>query len=662
MANFPTSVSTNANLFVAVNGLQTTLASSCTDTDTTLTLTSTSGFPTTGMVTIDNNEVVSYTGISGSQLTGCTRGADGTTALPHNLGVTVGLTVVAAHHNLLKDEIIAVESALGASFTKGNLSEATSSVLTVSNGTGAVIGSGTTIEVNQASSGQSGYLSSTDWSAFDAKEPAVTKGNLSAGSTKITIGGTGTNALIGTGASVDLGAVTLDDLSNVTVPSPATNDILTYNGSAWVNAGAPAASLPLAGGTMTGDITMGNNKAIILKETTGNGTDSVTIKAPASVTTSYTLNLPPALGTGNQTLVDVAGDGVLTWGSSGGATAQYINYIVGTASGSYSGSLTQFDLPFAYLQDGKTIEVFYDGVKLTVTDDYTESTSTRVITTTSLTSGRKIQFRAISSAGVAPAVTYLRENYVVGTALNNYTGSTTVFNLVNSYTPGGTNLQVYLDGDLQTVGATVDYVETNPTTITFNNALVSGQKVTFLFSQTVAAAGTVSSGTASQIAYYPSTGSTVSSSAAATVAAGGNLVVTGTATNDSAAAGKVGEYISSTAAFTSFPTSTQYGDLTSVSLTAGDWDVTVVADYDLNGATATVWGIGVWDQSGNNSGNQLTGDNFLWMRSDSVSIGLSVPSVRVSIPSTTVHYFKYVAIYSSGTPKLRGRISARRVR
>lgn len=113
MANFPTSVSTNANLYIAVNGVQTTLAASILATDTTIQLTSTTGFPTTGYVTIDNSEVVAYTGISGPNLTGCSRGADGTTAAPHSLGVTVGATIVAAHHNLLKDEVIAIETFLG---------------------------------------------------------------------------------------------------------------------------------------------------------------------------------------------------------------------------------------------------------------------------------------------------------------------------------------------------------------------------------------------------------------------------------------------------------------------------------------------------------------------------------------------------------------------
>lgn len=56
--------------------------------------------------------------------------------------------------------------------TKGNLSESTSSVLTIGSGTNSVIGSGTTIQVKEASGTQSGYLSSTDWSTFNNKQNA----------------------------------------------------------------------------------------------------------------------------------------------------------------------------------------------------------------------------------------------------------------------------------------------------------------------------------------------------------------------------------------------------------------------------------------------------------------------------------------------------------
>lgn len=53
--------------------------------------------------------------------------------------------------------------------TTGDLTEATSSVLTITGGTDAVFGAGTTIQVKQASTSQSGYLSSTDWNTFNNK-------------------------------------------------------------------------------------------------------------------------------------------------------------------------------------------------------------------------------------------------------------------------------------------------------------------------------------------------------------------------------------------------------------------------------------------------------------------------------------------------------------
>jgi hypothetical protein len=53
--------------------------------------------------------------------------------------------------------------------TKGNLTEATSSVLTITGGSSAVIGSGTTIQVKLATASQNGYLSSADWTAFNNK-------------------------------------------------------------------------------------------------------------------------------------------------------------------------------------------------------------------------------------------------------------------------------------------------------------------------------------------------------------------------------------------------------------------------------------------------------------------------------------------------------------
>jgi hypothetical protein len=57
--------------------------------------------------------------------------------------------------------------------TTGNLTEATSSVLTITGGTGSVIGSGTSIEVKQASGSQDGFLDSADWTTFNGKQNAL---------------------------------------------------------------------------------------------------------------------------------------------------------------------------------------------------------------------------------------------------------------------------------------------------------------------------------------------------------------------------------------------------------------------------------------------------------------------------------------------------------
>ncbi len=77
--------------------------------------------------------------------------------------------------------------------TSGDLTETGSSVLTITGGNGAVLGSGATVQVNQSSGTQDGYLSSTDWTKFNNKvstgraifttAPLQGGGNLSANRT-----------------------------------------------------------------------------------------------------------------------------------------------------------------------------------------------------------------------------------------------------------------------------------------------------------------------------------------------------------------------------------------------------------------------------------------------------------------------------------------------
>ncbi len=145
-----------------------------------------------GAGTVTDVSVVSANGFAGSVATSTT---------------TPAITISTSVSGILKGNGTAVSAATAGTdyqspITQGNLSESTSAVLTITGGTNAVIGAGTSIEVKQSSSSQSGYLSSTDWSTFNSKEPTVTKGNLS-GSTPISVSG-GTGAVIGAGASISI--------------------------------------------------------------------------------------------------------------------------------------------------------------------------------------------------------------------------------------------------------------------------------------------------------------------------------------------------------------------------------------------------------------------------------------------------------------------------
>jgi len=87
---------------------------------------------------------------------------------------------------------------------KGNLTESTSSVLTIGNGTNAVIGTGTTIQVKQASALQGGFISSSDYTSFSSKEPALTKGSLTESTSGVLTITNGTSAVIGSGTTIEV--------------------------------------------------------------------------------------------------------------------------------------------------------------------------------------------------------------------------------------------------------------------------------------------------------------------------------------------------------------------------------------------------------------------------------------------------------------------------
>jgi hypothetical protein len=146
------------------------------------------------------------------------------------------------------------------------------------------------------------------------------------------------------------------------------------------------------------------------------------------------------------------------------------------------------------------------------------------------------------------------------------------------------------------------------------------------------------------------------------------LIFKGTATNDSAAAGYVGEVFRGVqSTYTNFPTSTQYGDGTSIALTAGDWDLSAIMVTNINGATWSLNELGISSTTGNSSSGLTGGDNHVfgaWANTATVitSMGLAIPSFRVQLTGNTTYYLKVSATYTAGTPQYKCRLSARRVR
>ena len=152
-----------------------------------------------------------------------------------------------------------------------------------------------------------------------------------------------------------------------------------------------------------------------------------------------------------------------------------------------------------------------------------------------------------------------------------------------------------------------------------------------------------------------------------TITVSGQLIGKGTATNDDASAGYIGEAVRSNvtaASAISLTNSGDYFDVTSISLTAGDWDVSGVVGFVNNSATTSYTLAGISTTSGNSGTGLVGGDNSLEgpPSNNAYNAGITIPAWRLKLTATTTVYLKTNVGFSAGTPKAFGRISARRVR
>ncbi len=136
----------------------------------------------------------------------------------------------------------------------------------------------------------------------------------------------------------------------------------------------------------------------------------------------------------------------------------------------------------------------------------------------------------------------------------------------------------------------------------------------------------------------------------------------GTTTNNDAAAGQVGEYISSIIASGSAVTSlaNASSNVTSISLTAGDWEV-------YGNVNWVTFGVGVsqiyaWSSATSATGPDQSLYNNLTCVGMTAPFGFSIPSRRYSLSGTTTIYLSCFMSVSSGNGTACGGIYARRVR
>lgn len=172
--------------------------------------------------------------------------------------------------------------------TKGNLTEATSSVLTITGGTGAVIGSGTSIQVKQANGSQSGFLATADWTTFNGKQAALVSGT--------NIKTVNSTSLLGSG----------DVAVQATLVS-GTN-IKTVNSTSLLGSGDVAVQATLVSGT--------NIKT----------SDGITLLGSGNQISNYTLQAMAALGSTIKA-ISVGCEGVIgAFGSGAALTNQRVTF------------------------------------------------------------------------------------------------------------------------------------------------------------------------------------------------------------------------------------------------------------------------------------------------------------------------------------------------
>jgi predicted heme/steroid binding protein len=205
--------------------------------------------------------------------------------------------------------------------TTGNLTSGSGAVVQITNGTSAVIGSGTTISIQQSSGTQNGYLSSADWTTFNNKQTAISL---------TTTGSSGPSTFVGN--TLNIPNYTLSGLGGVpdsrTLSINGTQYDLTQNRTWTVGTVTSVAALTL--GTTGTDLSS--------SVATGTTTPVITLNVPTASSTNRGALSSADWSTFNNKVGTVTASSPLA--SSGGTSP---NITIQTASASQNGALSSTD-------------------------------------------------------------------------------------------------------------------------------------------------------------------------------------------------------------------------------------------------------------------------------------------------------------------------------
>ncbi len=190
--------------------------------------------------------------------------------------------------------------------------------------------------------------------------------------------------------------------------------------------------------------------------------------------------------------------------------------------------------------------------------------------------------------------------------------------------------------------------------------LTATRVITFPDAGVTLVAGTMAP-TVSPVFTTPTLGAATATSITFSPTTGG---IVGTTTNDNAGAGKVGEYVESvilTGSATSITRNTPT-NLTSISLTAGDWDVWGNFSLATLGTTPTDITAGISTTSATLPDNALIAQINLVTGTLGVNTAVAPPMRRMSLSATTTVYMIGYLGNVSGNGTMCGLLAARRVR